>query len=44
MPIERNTIYHVKPGSLGLTFGIFGCDLRCPWCSNADISQALRVR
>lgn len=42
MPVERNTIYHLRPGSLGLTFGMFGCDLRCPWCSNADISQALR--
>jgi pyruvate formate lyase activating enzyme len=42
MPVERNTIYHVKPGSLDLTFGMFGCDLRCPWCSNVDISQALR--
>ena len=35
MPVERNTIYHLKPGSLGLTFGMFGCDLRCPWCSVA---------
>ena len=43
MPIERNTIYHLRPGRLGLTFGMFGCDLRCPWCSNADISQALRA-
>jgi pyruvate formate lyase activating enzyme len=42
MPIERNTIYHVRPGSLGLTFGMLGCDLRCPWCSNWTLSQALR--
>jgi pyruvate formate lyase activating enzyme len=42
MPVERNTIYHVRPGSLGLTFGMLGCDLRCPWCSNWQLSQALR--
>lgn len=42
MPVERNTIYHVRPGSLGLTFGMLGCDLRCPWCSNWELSQALR--
>jgi pyruvate formate lyase activating enzyme len=42
MPVERNTIYHVRPGSLSLTFGMLGCDLRCPWCSNWQISQAFR--
>lgn len=42
MPIERNTIYHLRPGSQGLTFGMLGCDLRCPWCSNWTLSQALR--
>lgn len=42
MPVERNTIYHLRPGQLGLTFGMLGCDLRCPWCSNAALSQALR--
>jgi pyruvate formate lyase activating enzyme len=42
MPVERNTIYHVRPGSLSLTFGMLGCDLRCPWCSNWELSQALR--
>ena len=43
MPVERNTIYHLRPGSLELTFGMFGCDLHCPWCSNASISQAVRA-
>jgi pyruvate formate lyase activating enzyme len=42
MPVERNTIYHLRPGSQGLTFGMLGCDLRCPWCSNWTLSQALR--
>jgi pyruvate formate lyase activating enzyme len=41
-PIETNTVYHVRPGSLALTFGMYGCDLACPYCQNARISQALR--
>jgi pyruvate formate lyase activating enzyme len=40
--VETNTIYHVRPGSLALTFGMFGCDLRCPYCHNFNVSQALR--
>jgi len=40
--VETNTIYHVKPGALALTFGMYGCDLRCPYCQNARVSQALR--
>ena len=41
-PVETNTIYHVAPGTLSLTFGMYGCDLRCPYCHNARLSQALR--
>lgn len=41
-PVETNTIFHVLPGALALTFGMFGCDLRCPYCHNAKVSQALR--
>lgn len=41
-PIEINTVYHVLPGALALTFGMYGCDLACPYCHNARISQALR--
>jgi pyruvate formate lyase activating enzyme len=41
-PVETNTIFHVCPGSKALTFGLFGCDLRCPYCHNAALSQALR--
>ncbi len=40
--IETNTVFHVRPGSLALTFGLFGCDLKCPYCHNAALSQALR--
>ncbi len=41
-PIETNTVYHVRPGMAALTFGMYGCDLACPYCHNARISQALR--
>ena len=41
-PIETNTVYHVVPGARALTFGMYGCDLACPYCHNARISQALR--
>jgi pyruvate formate lyase activating enzyme len=40
--VETNTIYHVEPGSKSLTFGMYGCDLRCPYCHNWKLSQALR--
>lgn len=40
--IETNTVFHVAPGARALTFGMFGCDLRCPYCHNHQLSQALR--
>ncbi|AUX19786.1 pyruvate formate-lyase activating enzyme [Sorangium cellulosum] len=40
--VETNTIFHVRPGARALTFGMFGCDLRCPYCQNWKVSQALR--
>ncbi len=40
--VESNTIFHVLPGAKALTFGMFGCDLRCPYCHNHKLSQALR--
>ena len=40
--VETNTIYHVLPGAKSLTFGMYGCDLKCPYCQNWNVSQALR--
>jgi pyruvate formate lyase activating enzyme len=40
--VETNTVFHVAPGTRALTFGMFGCDLRCPYCHNHRLSQALR--
>jgi pyruvate formate lyase activating enzyme len=41
-PVETNTVFHVRPGGSALTFGMYGCDLHCPYCQNYRVSQALR--
>ena len=40
--VETNTVYHVRPDTRALIIGMYGCDLRCPYCQNWRISQALR--
>jgi pyruvate formate lyase activating enzyme len=40
--VETNTVFHVRPGAQALVVGMYGCDLRCPYCQNWRISQALR--
>jgi pyruvate formate lyase activating enzyme len=40
--VEINTLYHFHPGAQALIFGMYGCDLRCPYCHNWRMSQALR--
>jgi len=39
-PIEKKPLYHFHPGSMILSVGSFGCNLRCPWCQNSHISMA----
>ena len=39
-PIEKKPLYHFHPGSMILSAGSFGCNLRCPWCQNHGISMA----
>lgn len=41
-PTEKKPFFHVLPGSQTLTFGMLGCDYRCPGCQNWVTSQALR--
>ena len=38
-PIEKKPLARWKPGSTVLSLGGYGCNLRCPWCQNASISQ-----
>lgn len=38
-PIEKKPLYHFHPGALILSLGTFGCNLRCGFCQNWQISQ-----
>ena len=37
-PIEKKPLYRFFPGSMILSVGSFGCNLRCPFCQNYEIS------
>ena len=39
-PIEKKPLFHFKPGSHILSVGPNGCNLRCKWCQNWQISQS----
>ena len=39
-PIEKKPLYHYRPGSMILSAGFCGCNLRCPFCQNWRISQS----
>lgn len=39
-PIEKKPLRHFHPGSLVLSVGSYGCNLKCPFCQNASISLA----
>ena len=38
-PIEKKPLAFFHPGRPILSIGSFGCNLRCPFCQNHDISQ-----
>ena len=37
-PIEKKPLSRFHPGSWILSVGSYGCNLRCPFCQNSDIS------
>lgn len=39
-PIEKKPLYHFLPGTQSFSIATVGCNLRCKFCQNADISQA----
>ncbi len=41
-PVEKKPFFHVRPGSLALSFGMLGCNFHCGYCQNWVSSQALR--
>ncbi len=38
-PIEKKPLYHFFPGREILSIGSYGCNLKCNFCQNYDISQ-----
>ena len=38
-PVEKKPLARWNPGKLLLSVGSYGCNLRCPFCQNHDISQ-----
>ncbi len=37
-PIEKKPLYRFHPSGLILSVGSYGCNLRCPFCQNSEIS------
>jgi pyruvate formate lyase activating enzyme len=41
-PVEKKPFYHVLPGSRSFSIATAGCNFRCTFCQNHEISQAPR--
>jgi pyruvate formate lyase activating enzyme len=41
-PIEKKPLFHVLPGSRSLSIATAGCNFRCAFCQNHEISQLPR--
>ncbi|HOQ99889.1 MAG TPA: AmmeMemoRadiSam system radical SAM enzyme [Anaerolineae bacterium] len=41
-PIEKKPLFHFHPGSSAFSIASAGCNLRCSFCQNAEISQMPR--
>jgi len=41
-PIEKKPLYHFLPDTFSLSIATVGCNFRCQWCQNADISQCAK--
>ncbi|MDY6824440.1 MAG: AmmeMemoRadiSam system radical SAM enzyme [Thermodesulfobacteriota bacterium] len=41
-PIEKKPLYHFMPGTLSYSIATVGCNFRCDFCQNMDISQMPR--
>jgi len=39
-PIEKKPLFHYLPGSKSLSIATVGCNFKCAFCQNYDISQA----
>ena len=43
-PIEKKPLRRFHPGSMILSVGSYGCNLRCPFCQNHEISWSAEAR
>lgn len=43
-PVEKKPLYHFHPGASILSIGTKGCNMKCPYCQNWQISQDLAAR
>ena len=43
-PVEKKPLSRFYPGSLILSAGSYGCNLRCPFCQNHEISWSERAK
>ena len=43
-PVEKKPLYHFYPGTTAYSIATVGCNFRCRWCQNWDISQMVRER
>ena len=43
-PIEKKPLFMFNPGKRVLSVGSFGCNFRCPFCQNYEISQRYSTR
>lgn len=42
-PIEKKPLKMFRPGSMILSLGSYGCNLRCPFCQNSNISWSQKA-
>jgi pyruvate formate lyase activating enzyme len=40
-PIEKKPLFHFKPNDEVLSLGTWGCNFKCPFCQNFEISQEM---
>jgi pyruvate formate lyase activating enzyme len=43
-PVEKKPLSHFRPGSRVFSIGTVGCNWRCQYCQNAEISQEREVQ
>ena len=42
-PVEKKPLYHLLPGTTALSLGTVGCNFKCPFCQNWQISQEHKI-